>query len=98
MPAGLVGAERFVAGSVEVASGAVVVGRFVFVRAFVRVGLVVRTVDAGRVSSGVPGVSAALPPWDTVVTVLPPPPTNEMFDLNNALHVRASTEPVTGSP
>ena len=91
-------AARFVAGSVDVVSGAFVVGRFVLVRAFV-FGVVVRTVAAGLESSGVPGVSAAVPPpCETVVTVLPPPPTKEMLALNSAAQVLASTEPVTGRP
>ena len=95
-PSGFVRAARFVAASVEVEFGALVAGRFVLVLVFEPAGFVVGTDAAGRESSR---DSAALPPpLETVVTVLPPLPTNEMLDLNSAVQVLASTAPVTGRP
>ncbi len=74
-----------------VASGFAVAVRFL-------VGLVeVGTVDAGSEPSGVVG-RPFVPGWETVLTVLPPSPTNDTLDLNSAVQVRASTSPVTFSP
>ncbi|HWK25236.1 MAG TPA: hypothetical protein VNS09_01660 [Solirubrobacter sp.] len=108
---GFVGVERLIAGSVDVA-GAVDRGdvdRGDVERGDVERGDVERGTDdrgdfeRGEAERGAeesdPDGAAAPPvrPY-TVMTVFPPLPTNVAFDRNSAVHVRASTVPVTVSP